>query len=78
MLFLADVPKAAYYAKLAWQFPDRPCVVELIEAEDRSDLAGYQITFWQNRHAEPAAPPICGLFTRSRNSGTTQGPPSVI
>ena len=77
ILFLADVLKEAYSAKLAWQFPDRPCVVELFEPEDKNDLVGYQITFWQKEHAELAASPNGGPAAPSGNSGATQGPPSV-
>jgi hypothetical protein len=59
ILFLAEVLKEAYSAKLAWQFPDRPCLVELFEPEDRNDLVGYQIMLlltrkWRARKAASA------------------------
>jgi hypothetical protein len=36
-----------YKVKLAWQFPDRPCVVELYVPDDEDALYDYQISFWQ-------------------------------
>jgi hypothetical protein len=52
ILFLGNTLKEIYSAKLVWQFPERPCVVELFEPEDKDDLVGYQITFLQKKHAE--------------------------
>lgn len=37
-----------YAAKLAWQFPQRPCTVEFIRPGAGGSFAGYQLTFWQN------------------------------
>jgi hypothetical protein len=42
-----------YRAKLAWQFPDTPCVVEFYEPEKDGDLIDYQLSFWQAKHSEP-------------------------
>jgi|SRR5690554_4426956 len=39
-----------YEAKLKWQFPNKPCVVELHIPEDEDDLGEYQISFWQLKH----------------------------
>jgi hypothetical protein len=38
-----------YSAKLAWQFPDRPCEVEFYIPDDQDDLVQYQISFWQKK-----------------------------
>lgn len=50
--FLLPILKEIYEAKLAWQFPDRPCTVYTYEPEKASDLIGYQFTFWQKKHEE--------------------------
>jgi hypothetical protein len=50
LVFLGDRLKEIYQAKLHWQFPDRPCVVEFYRPDDPDDLAAYQISFWQKRH----------------------------
>jgi hypothetical protein len=47
--FLGRVLKEVYEAKLAWQFPNDPCEVDLFIPEDRDDLMEYQITFWQRK-----------------------------
>ncbi|UPG96078.1 hypothetical protein [Luteibacter aegosomatissinici] len=47
LLALGTKLKEIYEAKLAWQFPDRPCIVSLLIPEDQSDLNAYQLTFWQ-------------------------------
>lgn len=44
---LGTTLKEIYQAKLAWQFPDRPCTVEFFVPEDPDDLTEYQISFWQ-------------------------------
>ncbi len=53
--YLGRILKEIHQAKLQWQFPDRPCVVSFHEAEDRQDLAAYEITFWQEKHVGPSA-----------------------
>lgn len=40
---LADV----YRAKLAWEFPDKPCEVEFYVPENKDELWEYQLSFWQ-------------------------------
>jgi hypothetical protein len=50
LLVLGRVLKQIYEAKLQWQFPDRPCVVELFLPDDRDDLSSYQLSFWQTKH----------------------------
>jgi len=47
LLVLGTSLKEIYEAKLAWQFPDRPCTVSLVVPEDTNDLEAYQLTFWQ-------------------------------
>jgi len=44
MIFLGNRLKEIYEAKLIWQVPDRPCVVNFDIPEDGEE---YQITFWQ-------------------------------
>lgn len=50
LLALGKTLKEIYEAKLKWQFPDSPCLVELFTPEDPNDLMGYQIAFWQLCH----------------------------
>lgn len=45
--FLGNVLKEIYEAKLAWQFPDRPCNVYLQVPEDPDDFFSYDVTFCQ-------------------------------
>ncbi len=52
VVFLGRVLREIYAAKLAWQFPDRPCEVHFYEPKDRTNLTDFQITFWQKKHAE--------------------------
>ena len=55
LLFLGQTLKEIYEAKLAWQFPDRPCTVKLYIPDDPSNYREYQITFWQNAHVTKLA-----------------------
>jgi hypothetical protein len=50
LIVLGKVLKEIYQVKLQWQFPDRPCVVELSVPDNTSDLSRYQLSFWQKRH----------------------------
>ena len=50
ILLLGNVLKEIYQAKLHWQFPARPCIVEFNIPDDPEDLTAYQISFWQQRH----------------------------
>lgn len=52
IIFLGNILKEIYAVKLAWQFPDKPCVVEFYHPEDEEDLLGYQLSFWQKKHEE--------------------------
>ena len=47
IFLLGNVLKEIYQAKLRWQFPDRPCIVEFDMPDDPEDLTGYQISIWQ-------------------------------
>lgn len=47
LVALGTALKEIYEAKLKWQFPESPCVVELFIPEDPGDLLEYQISFWQ-------------------------------
>jgi hypothetical protein len=40
-----------YEAKLAWQFPARPCTVSLYVADDQEDLLAHEVTSWQKGHS---------------------------
>ena len=46
---LGNTLQEIYSAKLAWQFPDRPCEVKFYIPDDQDDLVQYQISFWQKR-----------------------------
>jgi hypothetical protein len=50
LMLLGRVLKEIYEAKLKWQFPHDPCVVELFVPEDVEDLLQYQVSFWQKKH----------------------------
>jgi hypothetical protein len=51
IIALGRILKEIYEAKLRWQFPDRPCVVDFYEPTDAEDwLLDYQISFWQVVH----------------------------
>jgi hypothetical protein len=49
LVWLGRVLREIYQSKLAWQFPDDPCEVDLYMPDDREDLWEYQITFWQKK-----------------------------
>ena len=54
----APVPKVLremYEAKLAWQFPDKPCEVRLFLEGEQDDLFVHELTFWQKAHVETVA-----------------------
>lgn len=50
ILLLGNTLKEIYEAKLKWQFPNDPCIVEFYIPENTDDLVDYQISFWQRRH----------------------------
>ncbi len=51
IVLLGTVLRDMYQAKLAWQFPDRPCEVGLYFADEEDDLRAHEVTFWQKIHA---------------------------
>lgn len=52
LTLLGNGLREIYEAKLKWQFPDRPCVVEFHIPEDEERLGDYQLSFWQLKHEE--------------------------
>ena len=54
LVFLGRTLREIHEAKLAWQFPDRPCEVSFYEPEDWTDLTAFQLTFWQKKHGRPS------------------------
>jgi len=50
IVLLGNTLKEIHLAKLLWQFPDRPCVVEFHEPDDRKNLMEFQLSFWQKKH----------------------------
>ena len=47
LLFVGNIVKEMWEAKLRTQFPDRPCTVEFYVPEDPEELWEYQVSFWQ-------------------------------
>jgi len=50
IVFLGRTLKEIWEAKLLWQFPDKPCVVDFYEPDDRKNLIEFQLSFWQKKH----------------------------
>ncbi len=50
ILILGNTLKDLYEAKLAYQFPNKPCIVEFYIPEDKDHIVDYQISFWQKKH----------------------------
>lgn len=50
IVFLGNILKQIWQAKLNWQFPDRPCEVSFYEPENRKDLTLFELSFWQKKH----------------------------
>ena len=48
--YLGTILKEIHEVKLAHDFPDRPCTVDLFIPEDEDDLTAYSLTFWQKKH----------------------------
>ncbi|MEM1345917.1 MAG: hypothetical protein AAGI34_15235 [Pseudomonadota bacterium] len=47
IIFLGNIVKEMWDAKLRLQFPDRPCTVEFYVPDEPEELWGYQVSFWQ-------------------------------
>lgn len=58
LLALGRVLEEIYDAKLKWQFPHDPCIVEFYVPDDEDDLMNYQISFWQKKHEDMPSPPV--------------------
>jgi hypothetical protein len=50
LIILGNALKEIYQAKLAWQFPNEPCIVKVYIPGEGETLTEYQISFWQQRH----------------------------
>lgn len=50
IVLLGNVLREMYEAKLAWQFPAKPCTVSLYFADQKDDLLAHEVTFWQKTH----------------------------
>jgi hypothetical protein len=50
-MFIGNALKKIYEARLAYLFPQKPCVVQFYIPEDKTNLTDYQISFWQVMHA---------------------------
>ena len=50
VILLGNTLKELYQAKLAYQFPNKECIVEFYIPEDKEELIDYQISFWQKKH----------------------------
>lgn len=51
VMFLGTTLREIFQAKLAWQFPDKTCVVDFYRPDDPDDLMEYQVSFWQSKHS---------------------------
>ena len=52
LLFLGRILQQIWQAKLAQEFPERPCTVEFHIPDDPDQLGDYRITFWQTAWAQ--------------------------
>ncbi len=50
ILVLGNTLKELYEAKLKYQFPNKPCIVEFYIPKDKNQLDDYQISFWQKKY----------------------------
>ena len=50
IIYLGNVLKAIYEAKLEHHFSDSPCTVMFDLPDDEDDLQAYEISFWQKKH----------------------------
>lgn len=55
LMFLGNALKEVYESRLAYKFPDKPCVVKFYIPEDQEDHDGYQLSFWQKKHEQERA-----------------------
>lgn len=50
LIILGNALKEIFEAKLAYQFPEKPCEVDFFIPEDTDNLYEYQLSFWQKKH----------------------------
>ena len=50
LVILGNSLKEIYEARLAFLFPNKPCVVKFYIPEDPKDYDEYQLSFWQKKH----------------------------
>jgi hypothetical protein len=50
IVLLGNTLREIHEAKPRLEFPDRPCVVEFYEPDDRKNLMEFQLSFWQKKH----------------------------
>jgi len=50
LIILGNALKETYEARLAYFFPNKPCVVKFYIPEDPNELDEYQMSFWQKKH----------------------------
>jgi hypothetical protein len=50
LVLLGNTLQEMYQAKLRWQFPDRPCIVEFSQPDDPDHFEAYEVSFWQEKH----------------------------
>jgi hypothetical protein len=51
LIFIGNMLKKIYEARLAFLFPQKPCIVEFYTPDDQNNLDDYQLSFWQTKHA---------------------------
>ncbi|MFM9905643.1 MAG: hypothetical protein ACKVQJ_13855 [Pyrinomonadaceae bacterium] len=50
VVLLGETLTSIYKAKLAYQYPNRPCQVNFHQPEDIENLEEFEISFWQVKH----------------------------
>ena len=50
IIIIGETLKDIYEARLAYLFPNKPCIVEFFKPEDENELQDYQLYFWQKKH----------------------------
>ncbi len=55
LITLGNALKEIYEARLAYLFPNKPCMVEFYMPENEEDYDEYQISFWQKKHEKENA-----------------------
>ncbi len=50
IVVLGNTLKEIYTARLNYLFPNKPCIIEFFQPEDRTLIDDYQLSFWQVKH----------------------------